>query len=88
MESDIRRRIEEEIDALRRMRDELRVKVHLGAAEVQETWQKAEKSWGHLEGRLKVLRDVAQESGEDVAEAARLLAGEIREAYQHVRRFL
>lgn len=88
MESELKDRIEEEVDSLRALRDELRVRIHLGAAEAKDAWEEAEKGWGHLEGRLKVLQEVAAESAEDVGEASRLLAGEIRKAYDKVRKFL
>jgi len=92
MESDLRTRIEAEIkselDSLRAARDELRVQVHLGAAEAREAWEKAEKGWSHLEGRLKVLREATQESLEDIGGAVEMLGEEIRKGYQHVRKLL
>jgi hypothetical protein len=92
MESDLRARIESElkaeIESLRAARDELRVQAHLGAVEVREAWEKAEKNWSHLEGRVKVLGEAASESLEEIGEAARMLADEIRRGYQHVRKLL
>jgi hypothetical protein len=92
MESDLRTRIEAEIkselDSLRAARDELRVQVHLGAVEAREAWEKAEKGWSHLEGRLKVLSDATQESLEDIGGAVEMLGEEIRKGYQHVRKLL
>lgn len=88
MESELRERIEAEVESLRALRDELRVRIHLGAAEAKDAFEEAEKGWSQLEGRLKVIRDVAQESAEDVGEASRLLASEIRRAYDTVRKHL
>ena len=92
MESELRTKIEAEIkselDSLRAARDELRVQVHLGAVEAREAWAKAEKSWNHLEGRIKVLGEATQESLEDIGEAVKTLADEIRRGYQHVRKLL
>ena len=86
--SELRERIESEIEALQTVRDELRVRIHLGAAEVRDLWESAEKSWGHLEGRVKVLAEATQESVEDVGAAIDVLAEEIRNGYEHVRRML
>jgi hypothetical protein len=92
MESDLRARIESEIeselDSLRAARDELRVQIHLGAAEAREAWEKTEKGWNHLEGRLKVLGEATQESLEDIGGAVEMLADEIRRGYKHVRKLL
>lgn len=92
MASELRDRIEgeiqSEIESLRTARDELRVQVHLGAAEVREAWEKAEKSWQHLEGRAKVLGEATQESLEEIGAAAKILAEEIRRGYEHVRKLL
>ena len=92
MESELRARIESEIrselDSLRTARDELRVQVHLGAAEAREAWEKAEKNWHHLERRINVLGEATPESLEDIGGAAEMLADEIRRAYQHLRKLL
>ena len=86
--SELADKIGRELDELRTLRDELRIQVHLGKKDAQGYWEKAEKSWNHLEGRLKVLGEVTQESAEEVGEAARLLADEIRHAYKHLKAFL
>lgn len=92
MESELRARIESEIkseiESLRAARDELRVQVHLGAVEAREAWEKAEKNWSHLEGRIKVLGEATQESLEEIGTAAGILADEIRRGYQHLRKLL
>ena len=81
-------RITEEVEGLQRLRDELRVQLHLGKAEARERFEKLEQTWQHLESRLKVIRE---ESGEDlgqIREAAGLLVGEIRDGYRHLRSLL
>jgi len=78
----------EEIDRLRELRDELRVQAELGRAELRDRWQELEKSWHQLEGRLKLARDSARADSQNVREAARLLASELRESYEHLRKRL
>lgn len=75
----------EEVDDLRRVRDELRVQLDLGHKEVRERWEALEKRWHHLEGRLAALRRESRESLDDVSEAARLLVEEIRGGYRRLR---
>jgi len=80
--------LEDEIDVLRQGRDELRVQMHLGAADAREVWEKVEKNWGHLEARLKVIGEVGKESAEDVEEAAKSLIDEIKAGYKHLKNVL
>ncbi len=88
METDWKTLLKDEVETLRQTRDELRVQIHLGAAEVHDTWETVEKNWGHLEARLNRLGKVAQESKKDIEEAAKLLVEEIRAGYLHIRDFL
>jgi hypothetical protein len=81
-------RIDEELEALETVRDELRLQVHLGAAEAREAWEKAEKDFEHLEGRLKVLRHASRESLGEIAAATRLLMREIHASYDRVHELL
>jgi predicted nucleic acid-binding Zn-ribbon protein len=80
--------LKEELDKLRELRDELRVQLELGRAELRDRWQELEKSWHQLEGRLKLARDGAREDSHNVREAARLLARELRDSYEHLRKRL
>jgi len=85
---EIRERIEEEMKGLQTIRDDLRVRLHLGQAEVRDQWEKLERAWQHVEAKAKVLRDESKESMEDVEEAARLLVDEIREGYRNLKQLL
>lgn len=78
-------RFAEEVEDLRRVRDELRVQIHLGRREARERWEELEERWEHLEGRLRELRRETRESLEDVAGAARHLVDEIRRGYRRLR---
>lgn len=84
--SDLGERMKEEVDSLRRLRDELRVQLALGQAEVRDRWEEMEKRWHELEARMKVLRDASREEAADIRAAARLLMDEIQEGYEHLRK--
>lgn len=81
-------RLTEDIEGLKKLRDELRVQLHLGKAEARERFEKLEKSWQHLEARLKVIREESGEELGQIREAAGLLVGEIRDGYKHLRSLL
>lgn len=80
--------ISEEVEGLRRLRDELRVRLHLGRAEARERFEKLEKTWQHLDARLKVIREESSEDLGEIREAAGLLLSEIRDGYRHLRSLL
>jgi hypothetical protein len=64
--------LQRKIEALRRTRDELKLKVHLGRMDARELWDELEKRWNHLEASAKQL---TRESG-DALEGIRNAAGE------------
>ena len=80
--------LEREVDALRTLRDELRVKLNLAGKEARDLFESAEKSWRTLEGRLRLVERESQKELQGVSEAARALAKEIREAYRRVRELI
>ena len=86
--TDFKDRLEEELESLRRARDEIRVQIHLGAAEARERWEGLEKDFQRLESKLNVVREGAREPLEDIGEAAKQLVAEIRDGYQHIRKLL
>ena len=79
---------ESEIDTLRTLRDELRVKLNLAGKEARDLFESAEKNWRTLEGRLRLVERESQKELQGVGEAARALAREIREAYRRVRELI
>jgi predicted nucleic acid-binding Zn-ribbon protein len=80
--------LSDEIDKLRAVRDELRVQAELGRAELRDRWHELEKGWHQLESRLKLAREGAREDSQNVRDAARLLAAELRDSYEHLRKRL
>ena len=81
-------RFEEELQQLRRVRDELRVQVHLGKAEAVELWEGLEHRFTEAEARAKALARRAEAPVQDVADAVRLLIDEVRSGYRTLRKLL
>lgn len=86
--SGIQDRLSDELDSLKRLRDELRVQLQLGKQEARDAWERTEKSWHSLEGRLNRVGRQSKESLEGVEEAAKLLMQEIREGYRRIKELL
>jgi CBS-domain-containing membrane protein len=83
--SDLRGTIDEELETLRRVRDELRVQVHLARADAKDLWEQLEHKFHEAESRVKLVARQADEPIHEVGQAARLLLEEIREGYRRVR---
>ena len=83
--TDVGARLSQELEALRRTRDELRVKIHLGAADARDLWERLESRYHELEGKARLVAREAEEPLHEVGEAARQLVREIREGYRRLR---
>lgn len=74
-----------DIETLRTIRDELRVRAHLGQLEAHHLWTDAEVKWGRIEGELKRLRDEVGHPAEDVQRGFKSMVDELGEAYTRIR---
>jgi CBS domain-containing protein len=77
--------VERELEDLRRVRDELRVRAHLGKAEVRDRWEALEREYSRLEGRAKRAGRAAEAPLQKLDEDVRKLARDLREGYRHIR---
>jgi len=84
----LRETIEEQAEELRAARDELRVRLKLGAMDARDLWEELEKDWDHVEGRLKVLGEAGKESAEEVGEATKVVLDKVKEGYEKLRKLL
>jgi CBS domain-containing membrane protein len=83
--SDLSERMNEDLESLKRARDELRVQMHLAKAETRDLWDRMEKKFEVVESRVKRVGAEAKEPLHDVGVAARDLLHEIREGYKKIR---
>ncbi|HRP87442.1 MAG TPA: hypothetical protein PLS34_07975 [Gammaproteobacteria bacterium] len=73
------------VEKLRRERDELKLKMHLGKAELKDEWEALERKWERLEGRMEGAAEEAREASREVGAAFGVLADELGEAYRRIR---
>ena len=86
------RQSREEIDRfvgeLEEQRDALRVKLHLLKADARDQWAELEKKLEHLRARAHVIGREAEDAAGGVKDALGLVAGEIKQGYERIRRLL
>lgn len=78
----------DELDALRRTRDELRVQVRLGRAEARDRWDELERKWRELEAKAVALGEEAREPLHEAREVAEDLMEELHRGYRRLARAL
>ena len=67
-------------------RDELRLQVHLLAAEAKDEWEEVEEKWRHLESKMGRVGKSAKESAGEIGAAGEQLAEEIGNAYRRIKK--
>ena len=74
------------IQELKTQRDELKLQIHLAAAELKEEWQHIEeKRWPELEHKLRDLAGNIEEQAEDLGEAVEVVGEEIKATYSRIK---
>ncbi|NIX76374.1 hypothetical protein [Microvirga terricola] len=70
-------------DDLKRARDEIKLKIHLGSKDAQDEWAELERRWATFENKAELER-----SAKDVSDAVKILGSELKDAFQRVRKAL
>jgi hypothetical protein len=83
--SDFKDWVKQEITELKRIRDELRVKAHLGKAEARDRWQSLERSYAALESKVQRASRAADAPLRELESDLRKLAKDLREGYRQIR---
>jgi seryl-tRNA synthetase len=83
-----RRLLSNMIDDLRTERDELSLQIHLGKQDAKSELKALSKKLDDLNRRYEPVKDAAKESGEDVWDAMKLGANEIKDGFHRIRQSL
>jgi len=76
------------VDDLKQQRDEINLQLHLAKVEVRDEWDKLEPKWEEVKGKMATMSEVARQTSESVTTAAGLLADEIKEGYERIKKSL
>ena len=76
------------IDDLKQQRDEINVQLHLAKAEVRDEWDKLEPKLEEVKGKISTVSEVAGQTAESVTAAAGLIADEIKQGYDRIKKAL
>jgi uncharacterized coiled-coil DUF342 family protein len=76
------------ISSLKQQRDELALQIHLGKAEAKEEWDRVQAKLDQLTADADPLKEAVEESAENVLESLKLVAGEIKNSFDRIRKSL
>ena len=76
--------IRDTISALKQQRDELALRIHLGAAEAKEECATAKEKLNTLTDDFEPLKEASQESAGNLIAALKLLGEEVRRSFDRV----
>jgi len=75
----------QELDELRRIRDELRVQAHLGKQEFRIRWDSLERSFDAFAQKAKRASQAAEEPLRNLEQDLRKVAADLRAGYRQIR---
>ncbi len=73
-------------EAVEQLRDEIKLKAHLGKAEAREELDKLDKKWDAFVADSKPVTDEAGNMAKNVGTALGLAAEELKEGYERIRK--
>ncbi len=76
------------VEDLKQQPDEINLQLHLAKAEVRDEWDKLEPKLEEVKGKMATVSEVAGQTAESVKTAAGLLADEIKEGYERIKKAL
>ncbi|TWT79593.1 hypothetical protein CA13_09970 [Planctomycetes bacterium CA13] len=80
--------VAELVRGLKHERDELKLQMHLGTKELQDQWDSLDRKFDSLDERYTPIKEAVGESADDVYEAVKLVASEIRSGFDRIRKCL
>ena len=72
------------VSNLKRQKDQLELKLHLGQAEVKDQWAQLETKLKRLQSDFEPVSNAASEMTENVFSALELAAGELKQGYDRL----
>jgi hypothetical protein len=76
------------ISSLRRQRDELALKIHLGKADLKDEWERMTAKLDTLTSDYEPLRDAVGETADNVISSLKLVGEEIQNGFHRIRKSL
>ena len=76
--------LQRELETLTKLRDELKVQMHLGKAELKHDWERLEGTFQRVQDELRYTGEQSKQPAKDLQAAARALLDELKRGYERV----
>lgn len=76
------------ISSLKRQRDELALKIHLGKADAKEEWEKVTRKLDELTHNYEPLKGAVGETAENLLAGLKLMTEEVQKGFNRIRKSL
>lgn len=73
---------------LAQLRDDLRVRIHLGEMDLRDEWEKLEPKWWELQRKVTAVERASADTAEEMTAAANLLVEELLKGYDRIHKAL
>ena len=78
--------VAELLSNLKQQKDELALKIHLGTMEAKEEFEKAQEKLGQVSEEFEPVKEAVAESAENIFSSLKLVAGEVKESFDRIRK--
>lgn len=75
-------------ESLAQLRDDLKVRIHLGEMDARDQWQKLEPKWWELQRKVAAVERASAGAMEEITAAGNLLIEELFKGYGQIRKAL
>ncbi|HET9209932.1 MAG TPA: hypothetical protein VFR03_06020 [Thermoanaerobaculia bacterium] len=75
-------------ESLAQLRDDLKVRVHLGEMDARDQWEKLEPKWWELQRKVAAVERASADTAKEIVTAGNLLVEELFKGYQRIREAL
>ncbi|HEY4592305.1 MAG TPA: hypothetical protein VIJ61_07860 [Thermoanaerobaculia bacterium] len=75
-------------ESLAELRDDLKVRIHLGEMDARDQWQKLEPKWWGLQRKVVAVEKASAGAVQEITAAADLLIEELSKGYDRIRKAL
>lgn len=73
---------------LAQLRDDLRVRIHLGEMDLRDQWEKLEPKWWELQRKVAAVERASVDTTQEITTAANLLTEELFKGYDRIHKAL
>ena len=77
--------IENLISSLKRERDEIKLKIHLGKEDLKDEWDKLEAKFSKMSEDYEPAKQAVAETADDVWESLKLVGSELKDGFKRIR---